>query len=87
MKIKLFSNMINEQLRFLLPKAMLADLLIFVAALPFYGLNIQIPLGLLLGTAAMTANIILLGMSSERAVSEERQKAPNDICSASILSG
>ena len=38
MKIKLFSNMINEQLRFLLPKAMLADLLIFVAALPFYGL-------------------------------------------------
>ena len=48
--------MINEQLRFLLPKAMLADLLIFVAALPFYGLNIQIPLGLLLGTAAMTAS-------------------------------
>ena len=72
MKIKLFSNMINEQLRFLLPKAMLADLLIFVAALPFYGLNIQI---LLLGTAAMTANIILLGMSSERAVERGTAKS------------
>ena len=67
--------MINEQLRFLLPKAMLADLLIFVAALPFYGLNIQIPLGLLLGTAAMTANIILLGMSSERAVERGTAKS------------
>ena len=75
MKIKLFSNMINEQLRFLLPKAMLADLLIFVAALPFDGLNIQIPLGLLLGTAAMTANIILLGMSSERAVERGTAKS------------
>ena len=72
MKIKLFSNMINEQLRFLLPKAMLADLLIFVAALPFYGLNIQIPLGLLLGTAAMTANIILLGMERGTAKSAKR---------------
>ena len=67
--------MINEQLRFLLPKAMLADLLIFVAALPFYGLNIHIPLGLLLGTAAMTANIILLGMSSERAVERGTAKS------------
>ena len=79
--------MINEQLRFLLPKAMLADLLIFVAALPFYGLNIQIPLGLLLGTAAMTATLSFWVCPRKEPWSEERQKAPNDICSASILSG
>lgn len=66
--------MINEQLRFLLPKALLADLLIFAATLPFYGLNIQIPLGLLLGTAAMTANMILLGVSAERAVERSTAK-------------
>ena len=74
MKIKLFSKMISEQLRFLLPKALLADLLIFAATLPFYGLNIQIPLGLLLGTAAMTANMILLGISAERAVERSTAK-------------
>ena len=68
MKIKLFSKMINEQLRFLLPKALIADLIVFAAALPFYGLDTKILLGLLLGTAAMTVNIILLGYSAERAV-------------------
>lgn len=68
MKIRIFSKMINEQLEFLLPKVLLADLLIFIAALPFYGLNIQIPAGLLLGTAASLANFIILGLSAERAV-------------------
>ncbi len=75
MKIGFFSNMINEQLRFLIPKSFLADLLILAATLPFYGLNIQIPFGLLLGTAAMTANIILLGISAERAVERPTAKS------------
>lgn len=75
MKIKCFSDMINEQLAFLLPKAFLADLLIFIATLPFYGLGGEIPLGLLLGTAAMTANMIVLGMSVDRAVERPTAKA------------
>lgn len=74
MKIKLFSRMINEQLEFLLPKAFLADLLVFIAALPFYGFDYRLVLGLLLGTAAMTANIILLGYSAERAVERSSAK-------------
>lgn len=74
MKIKLFSNMINEQLSFLMPKALIADGLVFVAALPFYGLDFRVPLGLLLGTAAMTANMILLGYSAERAVERSSAK-------------
>ena len=66
--MRIFSDMITTELRFLMPKALLGDLLIFIAALPFYGLNYQVPLGLLLGTAAMTANFILLGRSAERCV-------------------
>lgn len=75
MKIKIFSKMINEQLDFLLPKVLLADLLIFIAALPFYGLDIPVPAGLLLGTAASLANFILIGYSAERAVERGSAKA------------
>lgn len=75
MRFAFFSNMINEQLRFLLPKTFIADVLIFIAALPFYGLDLTVALGLLLGTAAMTANIILLGISSEQAVERPTVKA------------
>ena len=75
MKIRIFSKMINEQLEFLLPKILLADLLIFIAALPFYGLSITIPAGLLLGTAASLAYFIILGLSSERAVERGSAKA------------
>ncbi len=67
--------MINEQLAFLLPKALLADLLVFIAALPFYGPDYRIPAGLLLGTAAMLVNIILLGYSAERAVERPTEKS------------
>jgi hypothetical protein len=75
MKIKFFSKMINEQLEFLLPKVLLADLLIFIAALPFYGLSVTVPAGLLLGTAASLANFILIGYSAERAVERGSAKA------------
>ena len=75
MKIKIFSKMINEQLDFLLPKVLLAALLIFIAALPFYGLDIPVPAGLLLGTAASLANFILIGYSAERAVERGSAKA------------
>ncbi|MCM1523964.1 MAG: ATP synthase subunit I [Ruminococcus sp.] len=75
MKFGFLSNMINEQLSFLLPKAFIADALIFIAALPFYGLDHTVALGLLLGTAAMTANILLLGISAEHAVERGSAKA------------
>lgn len=75
MKIRIFSKMINEQLTFLLPKVLLADLLIFIAALPFYGLSITVPAGLLLGTAASLTNFILIGYSAERAVERGSVKA------------
>lgn len=58
-----------------MPKALLADIIVFVAALPFYGLTAGVPLGLLLGTGAMTANFILLGYSAERAVERPTQKS------------
>ena len=75
MKIKFLSNTVNEQLSFIMPKALLADLLVFIAALPFYGLDYRVPLGLLLGTAAMTANFVLLGYSAERAVERSSVKS------------
>lgn len=68
MNIRFFSKMVNDQLNFLLPRALVADGIIFIAMLPFYGLDIGVVLGLITGTAAMTANIALLGYSAERAV-------------------
>ena len=75
MKIPFLSRMVNEQFDFIMPKALLADLIVFVAALPFYGFTAGVPLGLLLGTAAMTANFLLLGYSAERAVEKPTQKS------------
>ncbi|MGN0642413.1 MAG: ATP synthase subunit I [Huintestinicola sp.] len=76
MKLKLLSNNeINSQIEALIKKALLADLLVFAAALPFYGLNYEVPLGLLVGTAAMTANMLLLGYSAEHCVERPSVKS------------
>lgn len=68
MRIKFFSAMINKELSFIMPRALILDCIIFLISLPFYKLCLEIPLGLLAGTAVMTLNFILLGYSSERAV-------------------
>ena len=65
----------DEELKMLLPRAFIADLVIYLLTLPFYGLSPEVPLGLLLGTAAMTANLILLGYSVDRAVEYKTEKA------------
>ncbi len=67
--------MTAEELKMLLPRAFIADLVIYLLTLPFYGLSPEVPLGLLLGTAAMTANLILLGYSVDRAVEYKTEKA------------
>lgn len=67
--------MVNKELNFLAPKALIIDLVIFAATLPLYGLGISIPLGLLTGTAAMLINITLLGYASERAVERPLKSA------------
>ncbi|MCM1577778.1 MAG: ATP synthase subunit I [Ruminococcus sp.] len=75
MKIPFLSKMVNEQFNFLMPKVLLADITVFVVCLPFYGLEAGVPLGLLLGTAAMTANFLLLGYSAEHAVERPSKKS------------
>lgn len=67
--------MVSGQLDFLLPYSLIADAVIFLASLPLYGFGTEVPLGLLLGTAAMAVNITLLGCSSERAVEKSSKKA------------
>ncbi|MCL2054328.1 MAG: ATP synthase subunit I [Oscillospiraceae bacterium] len=68
MRIKLFSEMINNELSFLLPRTLILDCIVFAATLPVYGLGSEVPLGLLWGTLAMLTNFVILGMSSEKAV-------------------
>lgn len=60
--------MIRRELKFLLPRALIFDGIIYIISLPVYKLCTDIPLGLLAGTAVMTLNFIILGLSSERAV-------------------
>ncbi|MDE6762621.1 MAG: ATP synthase subunit I, partial [Oscillospiraceae bacterium] len=65
---RLFSEMICRELKFLLPRALVLDLAVYLISLPVYRLCIEVPLGLLAGTAVMLLNFIILGLSSERAV-------------------
>ncbi|MDE6745662.1 MAG: ATP synthase subunit I [Oscillospiraceae bacterium] len=65
---RLFSEMICRELKFLLPRALVLDLAVYLISLPVYGLCAEVPLGLLAGTAVMLLNFIILGLSSERAV-------------------
>ena len=65
---RLFSEMIRRELKFLLPRALVLDLAVYLISLPVYRLCAEVPLGLLAGTAVMLLNFIILGLSSERAV-------------------
>lgn len=65
---RLFSEMICRELKFLLPRALVLDLAVYLISLPVYRLCAEVPLGLLAGTAVMLLNFIILGLSSERAV-------------------
>lgn len=60
--------MICRELKFLLPRALVLDFAVYLISLPVYGLCMEVPLGLLAGTAVMLFNFIILGLSSERAV-------------------
>ena len=62
------SEMIRRELKFLLPRALVLDCMIYIISLPVYKLCADIPLGLLAGTAVMLLNFIILGLSAERAV-------------------
>lgn len=71
MRIKMFSPMINKELSFLLPRTFIFDGVVYLITLPFCGFQLDILLGLLLGTFVMLLNFVILGISSEHAV--ERQ--------------
>ena len=68
MKNRIFSKMITDELKFIALPVVVLDAVVLLAAAPFFGFTLDGVLGLLLGTAAMLANFILLGFSSERAV-------------------
>ena len=60
--------MIIRELKFLLPRALIFDIIIYIITLPVYKFGLEIPLGLLSGTVVMALNFIILGKSSEYAV-------------------
>ena len=62
------SEMIRRELKFLLPRTLVLDCMIYIISLPVYKLCAEIPLGLIAGTAVMLLNFIILGLSAERAV-------------------
>ncbi len=64
----LISGMIRKELKFLLPWALVLDVIIYIISLPVYGVCREVPLSLLAGTVVMILNFIILGLSSERAV-------------------
>ncbi len=85
MKTKLFSRMIIDELSLLIPWSLILDSIIFLATLPVYKLRIQIPLGLALGTLTMIINIIVLGLSCERAVERPAASAKRFMFGSYVL--
>ncbi len=72
-----FGKEIDGQLAMIFRRSLIIDLCIFVLTLPLYGADYRIILGLLLGTAAMAANMLLLAYSVIHSVdrgSEKRAK-------------
>ncbi len=68
MHINLFSDMINKELGFLLPRTLVFDCVLFIVSLPFYGPDIAVILGLAAGSFIMLLNFVILGAASQRAV-------------------
>lgn len=67
--------MVSDELRFIVPWALVIDGIVFLVTLPLYKLGIEIPLGLLFGTFIMIVNFTLLGYSAERAVERPMKSA------------
>ena len=74
MKLKISDSLLAEQLGFLMPRVIIGDAVIFLLCLPLYGLDTGVIFGLLLGTAAMLANLALLSYSVQRAVDRDSEK-------------
>ena len=60
--------MITDELKFIALPVVILDAVLLAVCFPFFGFTLDGIFGLLLGNAAMLANFILLGFSSERAV-------------------
>jgi hypothetical protein len=75
MKNSFLSKMVSDELRFIVPWALVIDGIVFLVTLPLYKLGIEIPLGLLFGTFIMIVNFTLLGYSAERAVERPMKSA------------
>ncbi len=73
-KIKLFGDLIDRELAFLLPFTIALDVIIFLVAVPLYNSVSSVALGLLLGTVAMFVNMILLGVSVEKTTNHKDEK-------------
>lgn len=65
----------NEELNMLLVRSLIIDLCIYLITLPLYGLGLEIPLGLLLGTIACFVNLILLGYACGKTVERPLKQA------------
>lgn len=77
MKNKLFhfNDDIDSSIWWLLKRAAIADAVIFLLCIPLYGISVEIALGLLLGTAAMTVNMLLLAYSVIHSVDRGSEKS------------
>ena len=75
MKPGFVSKMTMDELKFLALPSLALDVLFYLCSVPFRGFTLAAVLGLLLGNAAMFANMALLGYSSERAVERSGKSA------------
>ncbi len=64
---------LDKEIRFAAAGTAVLDVLCWLCSLPFVGLGIRVPLGLLLGSAGMLLNLLLLRRTILRAVQQGRR--------------
>lgn len=65
---KMVSKPIREELRYLFPRTLIADAAVYLISLIFVGFNYDVILGLLLGTALLFLNLLMLGISTDNII-------------------
>ncbi len=65
---------LHKEIRFAVIGTAVLDVLLWLCSLPFVGLGIEVPLGLLIGSAGMLLNLLLLRRSILRAVNSGKTR-------------
>lgn len=64
----MMSRMVKDELKFIIPCVIIADVVVYLISFIIKGFNFDVILGLLLGSASLVLNLVILGGDTEIAL-------------------